>query len=287
MGDLQNLHIQPQQHLHVGHHGNAEAVGHEVGDDLVLLGLVGDDGPLADLLVEPVHHVPEARAGGKVDLRIGEGLLQVHRVLLGQGMVPGCDEYQVLPVHGDGGEAQLRRGLRGEDQVVLPVGKALEKVARDAGVEGEADVLPGIGGQIPCRQVRHELDPQGPQQPQADDALAPAHPLQLLHPLVQGGQGIQRAGEELLAEVGELRAPAALFKERHPQLGFQLGDGVAEAGLGDAELLCGAGIVLRSGQFHKVTKMQKIHNGHLSLFHKYYGANHRKCLWLSRKLLIC
>ena len=69
--------------------------------------------------------------------------------------------------------------------------------------------------------------------------------------------------------MGELRAPTALFKERHPQLRFQLGDGVAETGLGDAELLCGTGIVLRSGQFHKVTKMQKIHDGHLSLFHKY------------------
>ena len=160
-------------------------------------------------------------------------------------------------------------------------------MARDAGVEGEADVLPGVRREVPGREVRHEADPQGPQQPQADDALPPAHPPQLLHPLVQGGQGVPGAGEELLAEVGELRAPAALLKERHPQLGFQLGDGVAEAGLCDAEPLRRPGVVLRLGQFHKVTKMQKIHDRHLSLFHKHYATNHRGCLWFSQKLLIC
>ena len=39
---LKYLHVQPQQHFHVRHHRNTEALSNEAGDDLILLNLIGD-----------------------------------------------------------------------------------------------------------------------------------------------------------------------------------------------------------------------------------------------------
>ena len=55
-------------------------------------------------------------------------------------------------------------------------------------------------------------------------------------------------GEEGLPKGGQGGVPAGLFKQRHPQLALQLPDGVAEAGLGDAQLLGRPGVVLHLGQ---------------------------------------
>ena len=65
MADLDDLHVQPQQHLHIGHHGDTEPLGHQSGDDLVLLRLIGDLRRAANLCKQPIHNTPQAGVLGE------------------------------------------------------------------------------------------------------------------------------------------------------------------------------------------------------------------------------
>ena len=154
-------------------------------------------------------------------------------------------------------------------------------------MEGEADVLLRVGRQKAGGKARHEIHPQRPQQAQADHALAPAHPAQGVHPVVQGVQRLLGAGQKLLTEMGQRHVPAPFFKQGHPQLALHLGDGVAETGLCDAQLFRRPGVMLGVGQLHKVPQMQQIHTVVPPFSCTKYTTNHKRNLWFLWKNLIC
>ena len=83
------------------------------------------------------------------------------------------------------------------------------------------------------------------------------------HPLVQGGQGAGGAVQELLPKLRQLGVPPLPLKQGHPQLLLQLPDRVAQAGLGDVQLLGGAGVVPHLGQPDKIAQVIQIHGGGL------------------------
>ena len=243
------------EQFHLGHHRNAEPLGHQAGDHLVLLGLIGDAGGAPRIGEQPVHHPAQAGLPGEVDHGIGQRLGQVHRPPARQGMVLGGDEHQLLADHRHRRQRQGRVGLGAEDQVALPVEQALHQPLGPVGVEGEGEVPRRVGRQELRRQLRDVPAAQPPQKAQADEPLPPGAAAEGLHPLLQGAQGLVHRGEEGLPKGGQGGVPAGLFKQRHPQLALQLPDGVAEAGLGDAQLLGRPGVVLHLGQAGKVAQM--------------------------------
>lgn len=96
--------------------------------------------------------------------------------------------------------------------------------------------------------------------PPADDAGPPGGLLQRRHARIQGSQGMFCAGKKLFSESGQRRFSSCLLKRRHSKLLFQLGDGMAQAGLRDAELLCRPGVMLYVGQFDKIAQIILIHD---------------------------
>lgn len=75
--DLQDLHVQPQQHLHIRNDRHAEALRDEPGDHLILLDLIRDIGRGVDLRKHIVDDVPQPRTVRILDKQIAELLLQL------------------------------------------------------------------------------------------------------------------------------------------------------------------------------------------------------------------
>ena len=64
-------------------------------------------------------------------------------------------------------------------------------------------------------------------------------------------------GEEQFASFGELDVSAAAFEEGDADLGFEAFDRLAQRGLGDVELLCGASEVELFGDGDEVADLSK------------------------------
>ena len=126
-------------------------------------------------------------------------------------------------------------------------------------MEIKAEPLSRIGLQESGCQPGDVLDPQGAQKAQTNEALPLGAALEGGHPLVQGGQGLPGAVEELGPEAGQGGVSSRPFKKRYPQLRLQLADGVAQAGLGDAQLLSGLCVVSHLGQPDKIAQVVQIH----------------------------
>lgn len=75
--DLQDLHVQPQQHFHIRNDRHAEALRDEPGDHLILLDLIRDIGRGVDLRKHIVDDVPQPRTVRILDKQIAELLLQL------------------------------------------------------------------------------------------------------------------------------------------------------------------------------------------------------------------
>ena len=73
------------------------------------------------------------------------------------------------------------------------------------------------------------------------------HALDGVAPLLQYAEALVHIGEELQAVRGEPDLLLLLLEELDAQLLLQLVDGVAQAGLGDMELLRRMGVVQRAG----------------------------------------
>lgn len=70
IADLKDLDVQPQQHVHVGYHSDAEALRHQAGYDLVFLRFVCDLWITVNLSKKLFHYIPQAGAFRKVDVWI-------------------------------------------------------------------------------------------------------------------------------------------------------------------------------------------------------------------------
>ena len=109
--DMENGEIQLEQQIHIRDNGNAEALGHQSGDDLILLCLIGDNGDAARRGKQVVHHLPQAGTFGKIDLGIGQRFFQAYAAPPGQRVAGGDDKHQILPGYGKSSQVQPGSGL--------------------------------------------------------------------------------------------------------------------------------------------------------------------------------
>ena len=86
------------------------------------------------------------------------------------------------------------------------------------------------------------------------------HLLEGVGAVLKEGQRLGDIGQKLLAVDGQCNLAVFLVEQLDIQLLFQLADGVAQAGLGDVQLLRGAGIVERLSQDKKVAQLKKGHD---------------------------
>ena len=169
------------------------------------------------------------------------------------------DQDHILTARRNGCELKRRRGLGAERQVELLFQQSLQKLLGNPCMESEAEIPTGIFPQVAGDQSRDKIYAQHPEQSQADQALAPGHSLQSAHSFIQGCQCLLCTKKELLPKPGQCGSPPGPFKQRHTQLCLQLGNGMAQAGLCDAELLCRAGEMTGMRQLDEVAEVQQIH----------------------------
>ena len=123
-------------------------------------------------------------------------------------------------------------------------------------VEAQAVVLlPGTVGDEADGQGLHGFQALHPHQ----DLVLSVAVKQLAAPL-QGLQGIPDAGEVGLALLGELHALAPAFKKADVQFLFQVGDGVAQRGLGHMELRRRLGELAALGDLLEIVELLQVHS---------------------------
>lgn len=77
-------------------------------------------------------------------------------------------------------------------------------------------------------------------------------------PIIQSAQRLLRAEQKFFAVTGKRRLSAVFFKQGKDELLLQLGNGMAEAGLGNSELFCRLCVMPYVGQFDKISKIKQI-----------------------------
>lgn len=129
---------------------------------------------------------------------------------------------------------------------------------REITASGRLLLLP----EIP-HQLRHQRGAQLP------DAAQKHQPAVLPQFPDAAGPGIQRLQcaldreEKLFAVACQADIPAGLLKQRDPQLGLQLGDGIIQVWLADVELLGGFAVMLQLRNGGKIPQVVKVHGGGL------------------------
>ena len=143
-------------------------------------------------------------------------------------------------------------------------------------MKGEIDLFVRPGGDEIRGQPGHIVHAQRPQQTQPDQAVALGAPVEIVHALVQNFQGLFHAFQKPFAEYSQLHIPVSLLKQGDAQLPLQLGNGMAQAGLGDIQLFRRPGEVPGMGQLDEISQMGQIHKipsfRHSSLCQFYHNA---------------
>ena len=187
-----------------------------------------------------------------IQVRQGDG------VPMGPGVLLGNEHHIVLVADQVGGDA-LGGGQRGDAQVRLTPDQLL---LDDRGVGGQ-QLKAERGVLLFCIQVRDQAE---------DEVLdgfqigEPHHGLggrsgvpHGLFPALQGPQSVPDAGEIHFSAGGQADAFSLAVKELGIQFLFQIGDGVAQRGLGNVKLPGRQRILLALGDFLKIVQLLKIH----------------------------
>lgn len=113
------------QNVHIRHDSNTEALTDQACDNLIHRHFI-DDIIAAIIFFEGlVDHISQAAAFTESDLFIGLRLLQVDRIELGQRVIQGCDDDQLLTGDGQELHAGFVRQIGRDPNIVVHVFDAI------------------------------------------------------------------------------------------------------------------------------------------------------------------
>ena len=213
---------------------------------------------MAAFLVNFFQLAADGRALGHHDQLFLGKILKLHRAAVSQRMRGGHGQKQVLHHHGHAFQCSIQLGAEGKvDHAVLQLlhqvgAKILHKVKQNGAVR--VFLIKALD------HLRNERGGNAVQIAQGHALLGGIHHgVKGIH---AGGDGVERLLYILhkhLPGGGKLKFAVFLFKQLGAKLFFQFGNGIAQAGLADVQVLGGLGVVQGFAKLTEILQLKKCH----------------------------
>ena len=174
----------------------------------------------------------------KTDLRFpesgqhGHGSRIIHHAVLSrQWMRLRCDQDQILLLYRNRCKFVFFRWLRAEYKIIFSCSQTIQKILCDTCMKSKLDVLSRVRFQENGGQTGNVFDSKSPEHSDADQTFAPCISVKCCDSFIQSRQRVFRTGEKFFSESCQGCISSVFFKQRDPQLFFQLCDRVAQTWL--------------------------------------------------------
>ena len=152
-------------------------------------------------------------------------------VLSRQWMRLRCDQDQILLLYRNRCKFVFFRWLRAEYKIIFSCSQTIQKILRDTCMKSKLDVLSRVRFQETGGQTGNVFDSKRPEHSDTDQTFAPCISVECCDSFIQSRQRVFRTGEKFFSESCQGCISSVFFKQRDPQLFFQLCDRVAQTWL--------------------------------------------------------